>query len=129
MAQYVRYTEEQKQAALAKMGEIGVTKTSRELGIAVATLYKWKGKPSDAPATASKKKRTSPKAIEKAPVVANDAQPEITVPEVVTAEMIQTQLAEDDGLRDKVRALETENSQLREKIVSLKKMLQTVIDA
>ena len=38
----IRYTKEQKEAALSRVQEIGVLKTHEETGISIQTLYKWR---------------------------------------------------------------------------------------
>ena len=38
----IRYTKEQKEAALNRVQEIGVLKTHNEMGISIQTLYKWR---------------------------------------------------------------------------------------
>ena len=42
MAERKKYTEAEKQAAVAKVKELGITKASKELGIAVGSLNKWR---------------------------------------------------------------------------------------
>lgn len=37
----MRYTSQQKEEALARIAEVGVSKASEELGISAQTLYKW----------------------------------------------------------------------------------------
>ena len=38
----IRYTKEQKEAALSQAQEIGIIKTHNETGISIQTLYKWR---------------------------------------------------------------------------------------
>lgn len=56
----VRYTAEQKNEALSRAKEIGVPKTSTEMGISIQTLYKWQREAKEAgavdPATFDAKK-------------------------------------------------------------------------
>ena len=56
MAERKTYTEEQKKAALEKIAELGITKASKELGISINSLVKWRA---DAGLEYTKKKVTA----------------------------------------------------------------------
>ncbi|MEG0049156.1 MAG: hypothetical protein RR865_08320 [Clostridia bacterium] len=112
MPKSTRYTH----AALAKMKELGATKTGKELGVSVATLYEWRRKQNDTTASPKIKQPKAKKAVTKIEA------------DTMSIEAIKAQLAEDDGLHEKVRALEAENSELRKTIAKLKKLLLAAID-
>ena len=101
----IRYTKEQKEAALNRVQEIGVLKTHNEMGISIQTLYKWRS----ADTTAAPKttgKRRGPKADTQA----------------------RKLLAESDDTAAKLAALQAENTRLRETNLKLRKALAAMLD-
>lgn len=94
------YSQEQKEQAMESIKSIGVNKTSKELSISTGTLYKWQAAMNDGEKSAKKAK-------------------------VVAAK----KLLKDDGSQaKKIRQLEDENRQLREKNEKLKKALAALVE-
>lgn len=113
--QRARYSDEQRKDALMKMSEIGAAKTSNELGIPTATLYAWKNAENK---NKAEPKPVAEKRVKKAPVQS---------PEDVI-ENIRAKLVEDDGLQERVQALEAENAKLRETVGKLKRMMLAALE-
>ena len=105
----IRYTAEQKEAALARMAEIGPRKTQQELGISLQTLYKWRTE------SGSKTERTK-KAPEKK--ARKNAKTEDLQP-----------LLNDTLLLEKLNKLQEENARLIETNMKLKKALLAMMDS
>lgn len=102
----VRYTDEQKKAALEKAKEIGVLKTHEELGISVQTLYKWR---TEAEGAGKEKTKRAPRAKK--------------------AEKTTLQeLLDNDAVANKIRRLEEENAELLAANVQLKKALLSILE-
>lgn len=97
----MKHSAEIKQEALKSIREIGVLKTKERMGISTGTLYKWQRE-----AKAS-------------------AEPAPTGEKVLAAKAL---LAEDDGLLDKIAALEAENARLRASNDKLKKALMAFVE-
>lgn len=91
----MKYSQDRKAEALARISEIGVMKTSEEMHISVQTLYKWRNEAG------------SPEAL-----------PEQT--NTVAEELKQT-IINDCFLEKKVATLEDENAALREENKELRK--------
>lgn len=95
----IMYTQDQKNEALESIKKIGVNQTSKELNISTATLYKWQ--------TAANGGESSTKRVK--------------------AEARKLLL--DDGSQEKkIKQLEDENRQLREKNEKLKKALMAFVE-
>lgn len=94
----IRYTKEQKEAALSQAQEIGIIKTHNETGISIQTLYKAEGK-------------TGPKAGRKKGVC-NEYQA----------------LLDDDVIANKINRLEEENAALISDNLQLKKALMSLLE-
>lgn len=110
-----RYTSEQKAQALQSMAEIGVVKTKEALGISTQTLYKWKNESNPTQAE-PKEVRRGRKSAPLSEAIA-DAKAEA-----------RALLAEDDGLAEKISALEAENAALRAMNLKLKKALAALVE-
>ncbi len=89
-----KYAPEKKEAAMTRMAEVGVAKTSEELGISVPTLYKWRNETGD-------------KADSSA----------------LSQEALQEVLGSDPYLEKKLRQVEAENAALREENLELRQRL------
>lgn len=96
----VRYTAEQKEKALESIKSIGVSKTSKELGITTGTLYKWQAEMTDGDGSTKKAKIANAKKL----------------------------LKNDDALEKKIRQLEDENRQLRDTNDKLRKALAALVE-
>ena len=66
MAERKKYTEAEKLAAVAKVKELGITKASKELGIAVGSLNKWRTELAEIEAENAKKIKAAGKKAKKA---------------------------------------------------------------
>lgn len=99
----LRYSQEQKAAALKSSEEIGVAKTAEVMNIAVQTLYKWRNESGSA--------KSAPKSAVKAK--ASDA---------------RTLLANDRTLQKKNDQLEAENKVLRATLARYKAMLVAAME-
>ena len=95
----IRYTKEQKEAALSQAQEIGIIKTHNETGISIQTLYKWR---------AEAEGKTGPKAGRKKGVC-NEYQ-------------------DDDVIANKINRLEEENAALISDNLQLKKALMSLLE-
>ena len=73
MAERKKYTEAEKLAAVAKVKELGITKASKELGIAVGSLNKWRTELAEIEAENAKKIKAAGKKAKKAITVAKQA--------------------------------------------------------
>ena len=121
------YPQDKKAEVLAMMERDGVTKTFEATHIARGTLYKWRN---EAAQTNVENKPTTSKAARKKKAKAAPAISESSVMNIAPdMAAIKAALSVDDGLREKVRALEAENALLREKCATLKRMLLTVVDS
>lgn len=94
----IRYTDEQKQAALESIEKIGISKTSKEMKISTQTLYKWRDAGKANPPTDDKVKKA------------------------------RALLKDDSDDQQKIAQLEAENGKLREKVQKLKKALMAFIE-
>lgn len=98
----IRYTKEQKEAALSQAQEIVIIKTHNETGISIQTLYKWR---------AEAEGKTGPKAgLKKG--VCNEYQA----------------LLDDDVIANKINRLEEENAALISENLQLKKALMSLLE-
>ena len=93
----IRYTKEQKEAALSQAQEIGIIKTHNETGISIQTLYKWR---------AEAEGKTGPKAGRKKGVC-NEYQA------LLDDDVIANRLEEENA------ALISDNLQLKKALMSL----------
>lgn len=98
----IRYTKEQKEAALSQAQEIGIIKTHNETGISIQTLYKWR---------AEAEGKTGPKAGRKKGVC-NEYQA----------------LLDHDVIANKINRLEEENAALISDNLQLKKALMSLLE-
>ncbi|MEA5015970.1 MAG: transposase [Candidatus Limiplasma sp.] len=103
----VRYTQEQKAAALKSIEEVGLAKTAENMNIAVQTLYKWRND--------SGAEKSPPKSPSKSSVKAK-------------ASEARTLLANDRTLQKKNDQLEEENKALRATLARYKSMLVAAME-
>lgn len=101
-----KYAPEKKTDALARIAEIGVLKTSEELGISVPTLYKWRNE------RGSKTSSPRPNMVDLSDVLSDDSYLEKKVRQFET---------ENAALRD-------ENQALRQRIAKMKKAMLNLMD-
>lgn len=99
----MRYTQEQKAAALKSIEEIGVAKTAEAMSIAVQTLYKWRNESGAA--------ESPPKPAVKA-----------------KSSEVRALLANDRTLQKKNDQLEAENKELRETLARYKTALAALLE-
>ena len=97
----IRYTKEQKEAALNRVQEIGVLKTHNEMGISIQTLYKWLADAEGKDAADGRKKMQK-----------NEYQA----------------LLDDDVIANKINRLEEENAALIAANLQLKKALLSLLE-
>lgn len=97
----IRYTKEQKEAALNRGQEIGVLKTHNEMGISIQTLYKWRADAEGKDAADGRKKMQK-----------NEYQA----------------LLDDDVIANKINRLEEENAALIAANLQLKKALLSLLE-
>ena len=97
----IRYTKEQKEAALNRVQEIGVLKTHNEMGISIQTLYKWRADAEGKDAADGRKKMQK-----------NEYQA----------------LLDDDVIANKINRLEEENAALISDNLQLKKALMSLLE-
>ena len=98
----IRYTKEQKEAALSRAQEIGVLKTHNETGISIQTLYKWRADADAKNDSAAGRKKTQK----------NEYQA----------------LLDDDVIANKINRLEEENAALIAANLQLKKALLSLLE-
>lgn len=107
----MRYSDEQRQAALESCDAIGVSKTSEEFKISLQTLYKWvrQSKENDRP---------DAEAVTDCVAVSNTGKAGTD-----KIDLVRTFMEDDKMLLDKVAALEKENGELRQRNETLKRAL------
>lgn len=90
----MKYTQEKKSAAIARMAEIGVQTTSEEMSISVQTLYKWRNE--------------------------EGSSAEVPAPVPTISDDLKQLIANDRSLEKKIKSLEEENGGLRDEIKGLR---------
>ena len=98
----IRYTKEQKEAALSRAQEIGIIKTHDETGISIQTLYKWRAEADGTTETKAGRKKGS----------RNEYQ----------------SLLDNDVIANKINRLEEENAELIAANLQLKKALLSLLE-
>lgn len=106
----MRYSAEQKVAALNSISNIGVGKTSETMGISIQTLYKWRAE-----------QTTHSDESVKQPSHEQRMSRENAIESV-------RDILSDNDLLEKIAQLESDNIQLRATIVKLKRVINTLMD-
>lgn len=105
----MKYNQDKKAAALARIAEIGVKNTSEELGISVPTLYKWRN---EGGGVSSESAQGSAMTEELRQVLIND-------------QFLESKVKQ---LEDQNSALRDENRKLREKAAHMKKAIMALME-
>lgn len=107
------YTEEEKASALAKVEEIGLTKASKELGIAVGTLTAWKKKTKTDDTASPVEETVTPESKE-------TKQKPVKKKTTKTQKTAKTANTDKDGKPTKIDKLIADNATLKEENEALK---------
>lgn len=109
----MKYSPEKKAAAVARMSEIGVQKTSEEMNISVQTLYKWRNEEGAPAADALKAPRKSKT------VADTDDLKQLIVNDKFLEKKITALEAENAALRDENKELRLANEKMKKAIIAL----------